>query len=448
MPGQPGFRSVPDREARKVVPKCVQFDPKRLRLPPSAIRNGGSSVPSTHLSKPSRAMTVAGVSLTPFQPSRWLPTADLQTIVPPYLPWKRWIEPTRRWEVQLDDGDRLVMQENDPVGTMPRPVPPISPDHIPVADEDFPDDDEINRRDAPVDSQDGVEAASKTGTERGAEDAPTVLLIHGLGGSHRSPYVVRLTDRLVRLGWRVFRLDLRGFGESAWTCKGHMHAGRGEDVAACVAEIVARYPRTLVSVIGYSLGGNLTLRYLSMLGETPPAQFLTGIAVCPPIDLSRCSENIRRFRNRLYDWTFTRSMWALVLERRKQVTDLIDHGDHRPPRHLMDFDNRFSARIHGFDSAFDYYSNAGSGRDLKAIAAPTLMIAADDDPIVPTGIFDAWPRSSAISFLRTKHGGHVGWFGRRGVDPDRWWLDWRIVGWLTSQLEKRSLADGLHVSLD
>ena len=380
-------------------------------------------------------MPTVSEAIPPFVPTWWLPTADLQTIVTSYLPASPAAAADRTFEVALEDGDRLVCQENDP-----------RPGEAGAGEADPADGPGVSVRTDLIDPVERRAFLARFDAEGGAvgddaaapgsdPEAPIAVLIHGLGGSHLSPYVVRMTARLVGRGWRVVRADMRGFGQSAWTCRRHTHAGQGEDVAAILDDLTGRYPGAPLAVVGYSLGGNMVLRYLAEAGAAHPSRLITGVAVCPPIDLTACAANIRRFRNRLYDASFTNNLWRMVRARRKAVADLHDREMTRRPRALAEFDDWYTAPLHGFRDAADYYDQASSGPHLGRIAAPTLIVASADDPIIPFPMFDRWPVPESVTLVTTEKGGHVGWLGRPGDDPDGWWMDWRVVGWLTSRRE-------------
>src|SRR6185295_11538489 len=101
------------------------------------------------------------------------------------------------------------------------------------------------------------------------------------------------------------------------------------------------------------------------------------------------------------------------------------------PRRLYDFDDVYTAPISGFRDAADYYRRCSSGQFVPAIRLPTLVIAAADDPMIPSALFDrvTWP--SNVRVHMAEGGGHLGFIGRRGADPDCRWMDWRVVEWVT-----------------
>lgn len=314
----------------------------------------------------------------PFVPHALLRNGHLQTICGNYWP-DRWACPhSQRHRVELPDGDALVLHENDPA------IPAV-----PVA----------------------------------------VLLVHGLGGSHASAYVRRTAAKLNQRGIRTFRIDLRGHGEATLTAARPGHAGRSEDVRAAAENIHRRWPELQLAVVGFSLGGNIVLKFAAECSAAPPPWLKKVLAVAPPIDLECCSANLATRRGRWYDRLFVQ---AAV----KRVTYLHRHGvlpgelPRRWPSRLRDFDDCFTAPRSGFRDVADYYARCSSAPHLTAITTPTTILAAADDPIVPAEMFEGREFSAATQFILTSHGGHLGYLGRRSSDADRHWLDWRIVEWV------------------
>ena len=136
------------------------------------------------------------------------------------------------------------------------------------------------------------------------------VLIHGLCGSHKSPYIQRIATKLRRHGIRTIRVDMRGFGDSTLISRGHLHAGRSDDIRDIVQFINHLSPLSKISLLGFSLGGNILLKYLIEKSRgtsgfrQPEDPVDSAISVSPPVDLRECSANLRAFGNRLYDHYF------------------------------------------------------------------------------------------------------------------------------------------------
>lgn len=254
---------------------------------------------------------------------------------------------------------------------------------------------------------------------------PVVLLVHGLGGSYLSGYMHRCAAKMVARGWRVFRMDLRGHGAGMHLARQPGHAGRSEDVAAVLAHVAEQCPRSPIALAGFSMGANMVLKLAGELGPAAREALVSVTAVAPPIDLHACYDNMRRGVNRMYNQAFV----AGLLNRLQQRVDETPHAFPRRPKCLKEFDQQFTAPRSGFASADDYYSQASSAPLLKEITVPTLIITADDDPIIPVRSFQEASFSPLVRLHVTSGGGHLGFIGRSGVDPDRRWADWRVIDW-------------------
>lgn len=255
---------------------------------------------------------------------------------------------------------------------------------------------------------------------------PVVLLLHGLGGSYASSYMVRITEKLGARGIRVFRMDMRGCGAGDELAYSPGHAGRSEDVRLCIERIHRLCPDSPLRIAGFSMGGNLLLK---MLGENLHAagSVTSAFAVSPPIDLCICSDNLRRYP--LYDYAFRSSLFRQIRTRRVRVPQLRSINLDPLPRTIREFDDRITAPLSGFADATDYYRQTSSVHLLANINVPTTILVADDDPLIPVHMFDRPDLPDCVRVVRTRHGGHLGFISAQGSDPDRRWLDWRVVDW-------------------
>lgn len=255
------------------------------------------------------------------------------------------------------------------------------------------------------------------------------LLIHGLCGSHRSSYMQRTSARLTARGVRAVRLDLRGCGAGFELARWPYHSGRSEDAAAAIEAIAALCPDSPLTVIGYSLGGNIALKLVGELGDRVCGGLDSCIAVCPPIDLACCARNITRRSNHAYNRFFVRTLTRTVAARGRLRPDVPGLPPGRRPRTLPEFDDLYTAPVSGFGTAENYYRRASSLPLLAAVRRPTRIIAADDDPMIPCEMFRDLPASDYVWLHITRGGGHLGFVGLSGCDADRRWLDWRVVDW-------------------
>lgn len=260
------------------------------------------------------------------------------------------------------------------------------------------------------------------------------LLVHGLGGCHGSPYMVRIARKLNERGVRVFRMDLRGWGAGAELARQPFHAARTDDIAAALERVRSEVGASPIALVGFSLGGNMVLKLLGSqpaeAGEQHAAGVDRAIVVAPPIDLMVCCRNLKRGMGRLYDRNYARFLWNHLRGRARQVAICGEALRQRRPRTIVEFDARFTAPWGGFDSVEHYYATASAKDVLQNIHVPTIILTAADDPVVPEAIFDEASLSDCVRLHRTDHGGHLGFIAARNGDPDRRWMDWRVVQWV------------------
>lgn len=248
---------------------------------------------------------------------------------------------------------------------------------------------------------------------------PTAILVHGLGGSHRSGYVQRTARLLLRFGVRVARLDLRGCGRGLRLARRSYNAGCSADVRAVAAALHREEPASPLLLIGFSLGGNIVLKLAGEAAADPVPGLACVAAVAPPIDLERCSELIAEPRNRFYERHFVRDLVVLARQRQRCFPD---SPCVRFPRRLslLTFDDLYTAPQGGFAGALDYYRRSSSLSLIPRITVPTLILTARDDPFVAAELFDALKAPAPVEVRVAPRGGHLGFLGWDGAGGVRW----------------------------
>lgn len=242
-----------------------------------------------------------------------------------------------------------------------------------------------------------------------AAGKPLAILLHGLTGCADSTYILATARHLLGLGHPVLRLNLRGAGPSARTCRLRYHAGRSRDLADALAALGPERVGSGVIAIGYSLGANMLLKYLAEQGEGGP--IIAAAAVSAPIDLKAAAFRLMERRNRLYH--------RFLLSRMKDELVAADDRAAKDPHFLarLDtvyaFDQAVVAPENGFASADDYYARSSAQRFLAAIRTPTLVIFARNDPWIPAAAYDGfdWGTNPNLTPLIVEGGGHVGFHG-------------------------------------
>ncbi|HXV23281.1 MAG TPA: alpha/beta fold hydrolase [Alphaproteobacteria bacterium] len=244
----------------------------------------------------------------------------------------------------------------------------------------------------------------------GRTDRPLVILLHGLTGCERSSYVLLTAFQLLRRGYPVLRLNLRGAGPSRPHCREGYHAGRSEDLHTVLAGLPAGAARAGFALVGYSLGANILLKFLAE-PQVAAHPVRAAVSISAPIDLALTQRRILERRNRVYH--------AFLLNRmRKEALLLLRDRKWRRRILLADtvreFDERVTAPLYGFESVDDYHARCSAAPMLHRIGVPTLLIHGLDDPWIPADPYLAfdWRAHPQLTALLPPQGGHVGFHGR------------------------------------
>ncbi|MFN7877083.1 MAG: YheT family hydrolase [Pirellula sp.] len=249
-------------------------------------------------------------------------------------------------------------------------------------------------------------------------DDKAVFLLHGLGSCHRGTYMSRIAANLLASGFRVFRFDLPGAGDSYLHTPLPPHGACYELVWQSLLFLSEKCGIRRWRGAGVSLGGNILLKLTSAhaddLTDSNNAPFCIdrSVAVAPPIDLSACCQNMERGFNAIYAKYFLRSLKRQTLSRAKlwpQWRDVLPGASFKT---IREFDNTVTSVLAGFHSAEHYYEFGSSKNDLSKIVTKTWLLLDKDDPIVPISIFEDAPYSSSTTVVTTKKGGHVGYLAR------------------------------------
>jgi predicted alpha/beta-fold hydrolase len=287
----------------------------------------------------------------------------------------------------------------------------------------------------PVDEQSQVRADCYWQPDRAQR--PTVLGLHGLEGSSEAHYMRGIAAKGFARGWNIVLLNQRNCGGTEHLTPGLYHSGLTADPIAVMTHLHGEVALTRLGVVGYSLGGNLTLRLAAELTGTAHLP-LAGVAtVSPTIDLALCVDAIERPDNRLYQWNFLRGLRGRM---RRKAALFPDRYDLRPLSAITtirQFDDVYTAPHNGFGNARNYYQLASAARTISDVQVPALILAAADDPFVPVEQFAA-PSVVAnphVTCLHPPYGGHCGFIGRASA-YDRYWAETTALDFLAPALER------------
>ncbi len=264
---------------------------------------------------------------------------------------------------------------------------------------------------------------------------PIVVILHGLGGNSQSHYIRGLTSEITALGLRSVVMHHRGCSGEPNRLARSYHAGDSADLDFTLRRIRAREPDTLMFAVGYSLGASVLLNFLS----TASRGLVAASVVSTPFDLAAGAQRMERGTSRLYQWHLLSHLKLLLVQKSKTVCLPIDLHQLGKVRTFRDFDEFVTAPLHGFSSAEDYYSSCSTRKILSLIRTPTLIIHAEDDPLMTTkAIPHSSELSSAVKFELSKHGGHCGFVSGRSPHQAVYWAEQRIARYLASFLTPNS----------
>jgi predicted alpha/beta-fold hydrolase len=312
-----------------------------------------------------------------YRAPRWLPGGNLQTLWPALLSRQPPLrEPSyRRERWATPDGDFI---------------------DVDIAEA---------RADAPCEAR----ADAPCDTPAGHTTAPMLVMFHGLEGSSRSHYAQAFARHAAALGWSFVVPHFRGCSGELNLAPRAYHSGDHEEIGWILARLRARHGAPLLAV-GVSLGGNALLRWAEEAGAAAAATVSALAAVSSPIDLAAGGHAIGRgFNRQVYTRMFLRTMKAKALLKWQQHPGLFDRDKLRAARTLYEFDNLFTAPLHGFRDTDDYWLRASAKPHLRRIQIPTLVLNARNDPFVPGSSLPGTQEVGAyVTLWQPQHGGHVG----------------------------------------
>ena len=315
-----------------------------------------------------------------FKPARWLKHRHLQTIYPS-LPWayREWPE-LRREILDLPDGDVTAVDW--------------------------------------VTETDSLPATS-----------PLLVILHGLESSAQSTYARMLMRTAANLGWHCCVMHFRDCGDYTNRLPRRYHAGETNDLRYFLNQLESSERFGPIAAAGYSLGGNVLLKYLGESADTTPLR--AACAVCVPLDLYLCADALNIGFSKVYQRYLLKNMKRSLARKFDRHTAAFDWERAMAATTFADFDDAVTAPLHGFAGMNDYYDRCSSKHFLSAIERPTLIINALDDPFMTPGVIPQADRlSDAVTLEVSDHGGHVGFIEGGTPWRPRYYLPGRITEYL------------------
>jgi predicted alpha/beta-fold hydrolase len=267
--------------------------------------------------------------------------------------------------------------------------------------------------------------------------APDAVLVvcHGLEGSSRAPYVRGLVAMALSAGLPAVALNFRGCSGEPNRLPRFYHSGETGDLALLVERLRAERPGRPIVLAGFSLGGNVVVKYLGERGEAAPPEVRGAAAISVPFDLERCARAIDGggFWNWVYRERFMRRLRRKAAQKARRYPRAFDARRAAAAATFAEFDAAVTAPLHGFRSADDYWQASSAGRFVAGVRRPLLAISSLDDPIVPAESLpvDEAARNPFVTLQRVAAGGHVAFVAGWPLWPS-FWAERRAVEFLAA----------------
>lgn len=259
--------------------------------------------------------------------------------------------------------------------------------------------------------------------------SPIILLAHGMGGCSESGYLRRIAARIWKHDFGVFMMNQRGSGAGLGLSETLWNGGSSEDMEQMVKYIVKLYPKRSLLIVGFSLSGNVLLKYLGE-GRKICKNIHGAFAVNPPIDLRTASQHLCNGKG---SGIFNPYFMKLL---RRQCQALSEcYPDAVQPKgkfkNIWDFDVVYTAPAGGFQDVEEYYRKSSANQFIASIEVPTQILCAKDDPFIPPSVFDGLGKNGYVNTLFPDRGGHMGYLSSKKTPlGDKRWMDYVILDWV------------------
>lgn len=290
-------------------------------------------------------------------------------------------------------------------------LPPLLRERITLSDEDFLDLDWSKARES--------------------KDRKVAILLHGLAGNAHRPYMKGMARILNKHGWDTVSVNLRGCSEELNKYFKSYHGGSSQDLAEVVDHITRLEKYDSIALIGFSLGGNILLKYLGEKRNVPK-EVKAAVAVSVPCDLAGSLGEINRTRNFIYSKRFELKLKEMLLARARKFPEKLSKQEINSCSSLNDIDELYTSKAHGFENAADYYERNSSRQFLENIKKPTLIISSKDDSFLSNSAYPVQEAENS-EFLHLEipnYGGHVGFV----LPGPEFYHEKRAVEFLEAQL--------------
>lgn len=267
--------------------------------------------------------------------------------------------------------------------------------------------------------------------------ARLAILSHGLEGSSSQHYIQGMAHALERRGWDILAWNFRGCSGEPNRYAHSYHSGATGDLQVLLDHVFALGQHDEIALVGFSLGGNITLKYLGDRGADIDPRICAAAAISVPCDLASSAAKMAGAAQRIYMARFLKCLRAKIREKIRSHPDMVKDEGLDAMRTFSDFDEKYTAPMNGFAGAEDYWARCSSKPVLDKIRIPTLLVNAKDDPFLPEACHPVSAAESSAHFFfeNPDRGGHLG-FIQRGAGGE-YWSERRAGEFLGDQASQR-----------
>ena len=267
--------------------------------------------------------------------------------------------------------------------------------------------------------------------------APLLVILHGLESSAESNYARQLLDTAAGRGWNAAVLHFRDCGDYRNRLPRRYHAGETSDLRFFLNQLRGQADSGPILTVGYSLGGNVLLKYLGEDGASAPVA--AAVAVCVPLSLQKCADALTSGFSKVYQKHLLKRMKRAVQTKFDPHTAAFDWARAMSAETFAEFDDAVTAPLHGFKGKDEYYSKCSSLHFLKSVDRPTLIINSRDDPFMSPDMLPGEDAlSESITLEVSERGGHVGFVAGGSPWKPTYYLPGRIISFLEQQLVREN----------
>lgn len=254
-----------------------------------------------------------------------------------------------------------------------------------------------------------------------------VILTHGLESSSNSKYICGMAQVFERRGWHALAWNLRGCSGEPNACLTSYHSGSTGDLSTVINHAIRTQSYDTIALVGFSLGGNITLKYLGDIGNAVAPAIKAAVAFSVATDLASSAARLERFENKIYMRRFLTTLTDKVRYKMKQFPGKVAAAKLNRMRTFREFDGTYTAPLNGFENANDYWRRCSCSQVLSNISVPTLLVNAYNDPFLPEACYPSKvAQNHSKLYLETpRSGGHMGFIALN--EENEYWSERRAI---------------------